>query len=329
MRTLHIKKFSFPVVLLVALAPTSPFAADLAAPPPTNPRSITKTAPIDPTYNWSGGRPIEASELLNSELILRLSEQRATLSAQLAGQSSTLLDGHPRIKELKARLADLDRQLREEASKVSRSLDNDARIAGGRADSFSASFEQLKKQASSTNGQDVQLRALERDAKAQRDLLESYLAKHREAATRENIDSDPSDGRIVSPATVSNIRDYPKKLLIVWITTLATFLLIVTIELLRMTMARPIAPAPVVSEAPLAPAAEPVFIEAPAATLAPLQVATRGAAEEPAVEKVELAPRTAGPDLGEATMAASGEALPACDPSKATEPGLAGGRGLK
>ena len=117
------------------------------------------------------GKPIEASEVLNSELTRRLSEQRVTLRAQLAEQSSTLLDGHPRIKELKAQLADLDRQLREEASKISRSLDNDTRIAGGRLEGLSASLEQLKKQATSTNGQDVQLRALEREAKAQRDLL--------------------------------------------------------------------------------------------------------------------------------------------------------------
>src|SRR3984893_71395 len=156
------------------------------------------------------GKSIEASEVLNSELIRRLSEQRVTLRGQLAEQSSTLLDGHPRIKELKAQLADLDRQLREEASKISRSLDNDARIAGGRVEGLSASLEQLKKQATSTNGQDVQLRALEREAKAQRDLLESYLAKYREANTRENIDAAPADGRIISRATVSNAPAYPK-----------------------------------------------------------------------------------------------------------------------
>jgi uncharacterized protein involved in exopolysaccharide biosynthesis/Mrp family chromosome partitioning ATPase len=188
------------------------------------------------------GKPIEASEVLNSELIRRLSEQRVTLRGQLAEQSSTLLDGHPRIKELKAQLADLDRQLREEASKISRSLDNDARIAGGRVDGLSASLEQLKKQATSTNGQDVQLRALEREAKAQRDLLESYLAKYREANTRENIDAAPADGRIISRASVSNTPAFPKKLPIVLIATLATLMLgagaIVTGELLRMTAPR-------------------------------------------------------------------------------------------
>lgn len=188
------------------------------------------------------GKPIEASEVLNSELIRRLSEQRVTLRAQLAEQSSTLLDGHPRIKELKAQLGDLDRQLREEAGKVSRSLENDFRIASGRVDGLVASLDQLKKQASSYNGQDVQLRALEREAKAQRDLLESYLAKYREANTRENIEGAPTDGRIISRATVSNVTAYPKKLPIVLIATLATLLLtsgaIVTGELLRMTAPR-------------------------------------------------------------------------------------------
>ncbi|MGZ5866939.1 MAG: GumC family protein [Xanthobacteraceae bacterium] len=208
------------------------------------------------------GRPIEASEVLNSELTRRLSEQRVTLRAQLAEQSSTLLDGHPRIKELKAQLADLDRQLREEASKVSRSLDNDARIAGGRVEGLSASLEQLKKQATSTNGQDVQLRALEREAKAQRDLLESYLAKYREANTRENIDAAPADGRIISRATVSNTPAYPKKLPVVLIATLASLMLtagaIATGELLRMT-------APRIT----GPRAEAVFASSPLAAHAP------------------------------------------------------------
>jgi succinoglycan biosynthesis transport protein ExoP len=200
------------------------------------------------------GKPIEASEIFNSELTRRLSEQRVTLLAQLAEQSSTLLDGHPRIKELKAQLADLDRQLREEASKVSRSLDNDARIAGGRVEGLNGSLDQLKKQATSSNGQDVQLRALEREAKAQRDLLESYLAKYREANTRENIDAAPADGRVISRATVSNAPAYPKKFPVVLIATLATLMLsagaIATGELLRMTAPRAL-PAFVSSAAPV------------------------------------------------------------------------------
>jgi polysaccharide biosynthesis transport protein len=112
------------------------------------------------------GEPIDASEVVNSELIRRLSEQRVTLRAQLAEQSSTLLDGHPRIKELKAQIGDLDHQIRAEAEKLVRTLENDARIAGGRVDALSTNLDALKRQAASTNEEDVQFRALERETKA-------------------------------------------------------------------------------------------------------------------------------------------------------------------
>jgi uncharacterized protein involved in exopolysaccharide biosynthesis len=225
------------------------------------------------------GKPIEASEVVNSELMRRLSEQRVTLRAQLAEQSSTLLGNHPRIKELKAQLGDLDTQIRDEAAKISRSLESDARIAGGRVESLTASLDQLKKQATSTNGQDVQLRALEREAKAQRDLLESYLAKYREANTRETIDTAPAEGRIISRAIVSNTPAYPKKLPIVLIATLATLLLsagvVVTGELLRMTAPRALAAITAVAAPVAAPAPRKVpAVEAPAAAEpAPLQPA--------------------------------------------------------
>ena len=289
-----------------------------------------------------GGRSIEASEVLNSELIRRLSEQRVTLRAQLAEQSSTLLGGHPRIKELRAQLADLDRQLREEAGKVSRSLENDARIASGRVEGLSNSLDQLKKQASSSNGQDVQLRALEREAKAQRDLLESYLAKYREASARENIEAAPADGRIISRATVSNTPAYPKKLPIVLIATLATLLLtsgaIATGELLRMTAPRrPGAASPEV-EREIAPEiilmAPPELVRAPALALAPeLPVAGHVAADhvsEPVLNEPHVdSPRMdTAAEIGEIERVADALVGAGSAARKVTVLGTASGEGI-
>ena len=171
------------------------------------------------------GHPLEFSEVSNSELIRRLSEQSVTLRAQLAEQSSTLLPAHPRIKELKAQIADLDRQIRSEGEKLARAFENDARIAGARLASLTATLDQLKRQAASTTGQDVQLRALEREAKAQRDLLESYLAKFREATARDSIAAAPPDARVISRAAPSNVPYFPKKTPIVLIAALATLCL--------------------------------------------------------------------------------------------------------
>ena len=147
------------------------------------------------------GEPIELSDILNSELIRRLSEQRVTLRAQLAEQSSSLLGNHPRIKELRAQIADLDIQIRKEAEILARSLENDAKLADAKVAAQLSTFDQLKSQAVTSNEDDVQLRALERDAKSQRDLLESYLAKYREATARDTIASTPADARVISRAT--------------------------------------------------------------------------------------------------------------------------------
>jgi polysaccharide biosynthesis transport protein len=169
------------------------------------------------------GAPAEFSDINNSELLRRLAEQNVTLRAQLAEQSATLLAQHPRIKELRAQIADLDQQLRSEAERLARSFENDALIARSQADALSASLDQIKKQASTTNAQDVQLRALERDAKAQRDLLESYLAKYREATARDNIGASSPDARIISRGIVSRTPSWPKKLPTVLIAAFGMF----------------------------------------------------------------------------------------------------------
>jgi polysaccharide biosynthesis transport protein len=185
------------------------------------------------------GKPIESSDVLNSELIRRLTEQRVTLRAQLAEQSSTLLDGHPRIKELRAQIADLENQIRNEAETMARSFENDSKLAGARVAQQTAMLDQLKSQAASTNAQDVQLRGLERDAKSQRDLLESYLAKYREATSHDTLNSTPANARIVSRATVSNLPAYPKKLPTILIATIAMLAMSSGLVITREILAAP------------------------------------------------------------------------------------------
>lgn len=183
------------------------------------------------------GAPIEASDVLNTELLRRLGEQRAVLRSQMAEQSSTLLDQHPRIKELRAQIIEIDRSIKAEAEKIARAFETDARIAGAKMEQISASLDQLKRQSAATSDQDVKLRAFEREARAQRELLETYLARYREASARENLDGIPGDARIISNAVVSNVPSFPKKLPIVFIATLATLFMssgvILATELMR------------------------------------------------------------------------------------------------
>ncbi|HEY1474527.1 MAG TPA: exopolysaccharide transport family protein [Pseudolabrys sp.] len=171
------------------------------------------------------GKPIESSDIANSDSMRRLVEQRNALGTQLAEQSTTLLDQHPRIKELKAQIAEVEREIRNEGGRLAAQLDNDARVAGDRLETLTASLNTVKKQASQTNEQDVQLRALEREAKTERDLLESYLAKYREATARDNINAAPAEARIISRASPPIKPDFPKKLPTVLIAAFAAFAL--------------------------------------------------------------------------------------------------------
>src|SRR5690606_33440931 len=182
------------------------------------------------------GKPIEASDVVNSELIRRLNEQRITLQAQLAEQSSTLLDQHPRIKELRAQIADLVSQTRAEAAKLARSFENDARMAAARADAMTANLDQLKKQASALGAEDVQLRALEREARAQRELLETFLARYRDVTSREDPGAVQPDARILSQAVPAPTPYFPKKLPIILIAMLATAVTAATLIVLAELM---------------------------------------------------------------------------------------------
>jgi succinoglycan biosynthesis transport protein ExoP len=206
------------------------------------------------------GKPVETSEVLNSDLIRRLNEQRVTLRAQLAEQTSTLLDQHPRIKELRAQITDLEAQTRLAADKMARGYENDARIASAQADAILIALDQQKKMSGALNSQDVQLRALERDAKSQRDLLETYLSRYRDTVSRETPDAVQADARIISRAIPSTKVHFPKKLPIVFIATIGALIAMIgfmaTGLLLRGEVYRPAALIRVEEEdeAPIVPA---------------------------------------------------------------------------
>jgi succinoglycan biosynthesis transport protein ExoP len=223
------------------------------------------------------GQPIDTSDIANSETMRRLIEQRIALRNQLAEQSTTLLSKHPRIMELRAQIAEADRQIRSEGERLARQLDNDAKLAGDRIQTLTASLDQVKKLASQSNSQDVELRALEREAKTQRDLLESYLAKYREALARDSINAAPPDARIISRATPAIKPAYPKKLPTILIVAFAAFALSAGFTVTGALLAAPAAP------------------QQHAGNVAPSAVAVAPAVERPIESKPEPRPRAAPP----------------------------------
>lgn len=157
------------------------------------------------------GDVASAPDVLGSPLIQRLLEQRARVRRELAELSATLLPSHPRIRQLKAESSDMQRQIRQEAQKVVGSLENEAQIAGAREGSLRSSLEEMKKSSSTSREYQIKLRSLERESKANRDLLESYLARYREASARSDASSVPAHASIISRAHASTEPSFPKK----------------------------------------------------------------------------------------------------------------------
>jgi G-rich domain on putative tyrosine kinase len=171
------------------------------------------------------GKTFEVSEVVNNELVRRLIESRATLRAQLAQEERTLLPQHPRIRELYAQLAGLEDQIRAAAERAARAFENDAKAAGARVAASQADLDLQKRQSGSANEQEVQLRALEREAKAEREQLETYLTRYRDASVRDADNAVAADARIVSRALVPSNPTFPKKLPVIIIATLSGFAL--------------------------------------------------------------------------------------------------------
>lgn len=172
------------------------------------------------------GASIDAlPDVLSSTLIQRLRENQVQLKADIADLSATLLDNHPRIRALRSQLADLDRQIRSEAEKVLDGMDTEAEAARLREKELVSALNQLKAESARVGEQEVELRALEREAAAQRELLESYLSRYREALSRKDRSYLPADARIFSRAIVPGEPYFPKILPITGATLVAVLLL--------------------------------------------------------------------------------------------------------
>lgn len=163
----------------------------------------------------SGASPDAFPKVIDSPLIQRLRERQVQLRADIADLSTTLLSNHPRIRALRSQLADMDAQVRDEAQKVMRSLTTEAETARGREAQLVADLNRQKVETSRAGEDEVELRALEREAAAQRQLLESYLTRYREASSRAANDYLPADARIIATALIPAEAYFPKILPIV------------------------------------------------------------------------------------------------------------------
>ncbi|WP_117194097.1 GumC family protein [Rhizobium terrae] len=191
----------------------------------------------------AGRAPDSLGDVVGSQVIQRLKEAEANLQAQISDQSTSLLEGHPRLKGLRAQLAGIRQQIESETKKILGSLDSEAEVSRIRERQLMAQLNGLKADSAKAGEEEVGLRALEREAAAQRQLLETYLARYREATSRLEGNSSPADARVVSRAVEPSEPYFPKIIPIVIVVSLVTFifgcLIVIIVELFSGRALRP------------------------------------------------------------------------------------------
>ena len=171
----------------------------------------------------SKGTVDASSDVLASGVIQAIKEQQAAAARQVAELSATYLPSHPRMIAAQNELNRTNRQLRSEALKVVQGLEQQAQIAEAREKSLRASLENLKQKESGANLEEVKLKALEREAGANRALLETMLARYADASARQNLASQPGLARIIQSAVVPSSPSFPKRGPMVLLITIAGF----------------------------------------------------------------------------------------------------------
>ncbi|TKT81437.1 Wzz/FepE/Etk N-terminal domain-containing protein [Aquamicrobium sp. LC103] len=172
-------------------------------------------------------------EVMASAMVQRLRERQLQIEADIADLSTSLLSNHPRIRALNSQRGEVSGQIRRETQKVLAGLETEAESAKASEARILGELDVLKAASARAGEEEVELRALEREAAAQRALLESYLTRYREAASRSDRNYLPADARVFSRATAPFEPYFPKVLPMSAAAFVGALLVMAVITLLR------------------------------------------------------------------------------------------------
>lgn len=180
------------------------------------------------------GADIEtAPEVLSSPLIQSLRQQEAELTRKISEMAVEYGPKHPKMIRVKAEIADLQANIDAEIRKIAAGLRNEVNIASTREQSLQSSLAAIEYRSGSSQKDEVALRALEREANANRILFETFLNRFKETSSTQGMAE--ADARIISAAEVPQQASFPKKpLMLMLIVIMATVVSSAVVFLLEM-----------------------------------------------------------------------------------------------
>ena len=165
---------------------------------------------------------IEAlDQILQSDMIKRFRGDLLGLERREAEMSEKYGPRHPAMIQLAAEKLRLKDALDAEVKKVLRSLESKAEAARIRESAFTKDLNGLKQQSTAANTASIALRGLEREAEANRMLLEKFMSAFMESSAKQDARSASTYARIISRPSVPDEPSFPNTPLIVTLALLA------------------------------------------------------------------------------------------------------------
>ncbi len=165
------------------------------------------------------GQDIDSvAEVLNSGLISSLRGQEAEVQRKYSEMLVEYGARHPKMIQMQAELADIKAKIDTEVKKIAAGLRHSLDVARARENSLASSLQQMESKTAGNSQAEVELRALEREATANKVLFETFLGRFKETASTQGIEQ--ADARVISFAEVPLGASFPKKNLMITVSIL-------------------------------------------------------------------------------------------------------------
>nr|WP_031241688.1 Wzz/FepE/Etk N-terminal domain-containing protein [Mesorhizobium sp. LNHC220B00] len=176
-------------------------------------RTATLKAQVD-QLRRSGGAADATSEAMRSAVISSLRAQEATLVDQVSQLGTELGPRHPSMMAAQQQLRDTRALIARELGRIGAAAETDYERALANQQALEAKVAGMKSKSLDTDQASVKLRELQRDLEAVRSVYATYLQRAQE--TREQVNVDSTNARIISDAMPALKKSWPPLLLLVF-----------------------------------------------------------------------------------------------------------------
>jgi len=164
-----------------------------------------------------------AAMVASSPTMAELRSQEISIQRRISELSSELGDRHPQMIALRSDLQSVRQKMQDEVTRLMRDLENQVAVAKAREGEIQVSLDALEKKSSNLEMAGVSLRNLQRDADANRELFQTFLARFQEIIEQQELQQ--ADARVISYA-VTPVEPYAPRLTLFTVAAFAASLIL-------------------------------------------------------------------------------------------------------